>query len=54
MVADVPLDLKTLHSNVMFDKISSKITILVIADDEGECMWYVCETTTTSNSIRYT
>ena len=41
MIAGVPLDLKTLHIIVTFDKISSKITIVVITDSECEGM-YVC------------
>ena len=41
MVSGVPLDLKTLHSDVIFEKISSKITIVVITDSECEGM-YVC------------
>ena len=48
MVAGVPLDLKILHFNVIFDKIGSKIVTVVMTDGEGEGMYVNATTTTTT------
>ena len=48
MVAGVPLDLKILHFNVIFDKIGSKIVTVVMTDGEGEGMYVNAATTTTT------